>query len=112
MKSKSVVSLFVVALMLCPAFAFAADQQNPVVVDETVAVAEDTANGNVVGEAVQTDELYAPATAKDIKSEAKADIEEVKETAAEETAEVKAGEKEAVKDIKAEEKEALKEAKM
>jgi hypothetical protein len=112
MKSKLVVSLLVVVTMLCPAFAFAAEEKGPVAVDETVVVAEDTATGNVVGEAVEVDELYAPANAKDIKAEAKADIKEVKETAAEETAEIKAEEKEAVKDIKAEEKEALKETKM
>ena len=92
------IAIFVVAIMLCPAFAFAAD---PVAVDETVVVAEDAATGDVVGEAVETDELYAPATAKDIKAEAKEDIKEVKGEA-----------KEEVKDIKAEEKEALKEAKM
>ncbi|MEI7751680.1 MAG: hypothetical protein WCJ71_06270 [Candidatus Omnitrophota bacterium] len=100
MKSKLVVSLLVVATMLCPAFAFAADQ-SPVAVDETVVVAEDAATGDVVGEAVETDELYAPVTAKDIKAEAKEEMKEVKEEA-----------KEDVKDIKAEEKEALKEAKM
>lgn len=99
MKSRLVVSLLVVMAMLCPAFAFAAEQ-NPVVVDETVVVAED-AGGDVVGEAVVTDELYAPETAKDIKAEAKEEIKEVKEEA-----------KEEVKDIKAEENEALKEAKM
>ncbi len=93
---KSIVIL-VVAIMLCPAFAFAAD---PVAVDETVVVAED-AGGDVVGEAVVTDELYAPATAKDIKAEAKEEIKEVKADA-----------KAEVKDIKAEEKEALKESKM
>lgn len=101
MKNKLVVSLLVVMTMLCPAFAFAAEQQEPVAVDETVVVAEDAKTGDVVGEAVEVDELYAPATAKDIKAEAKADIKEVKEEA-----------KEVVKDIKAEEKEALKEAKM
>ncbi|MFA7255846.1 MAG: hypothetical protein WC133_07145 [Candidatus Omnitrophota bacterium] len=100
MKSRLVVSLLVVMAMLCPAFAFAAEQ-NPVVVDETVVVAEDAKTGDVVGEAVVTDELYAPETAKDIKAEAKEEIKEVK-------AEAKAE----VKDIKAEEKEALKEAKM
>ena len=71
MKIRMAVSLLVIATMLCPAFAFAAQQQEPVAVDETVAVAEDTSTGNVVGEAVETDELYAPATAKDIKAEAK-----------------------------------------
>jgi len=101
MKSKSVVSFWMVAMLLCPAFAFAAEQQKPVAVDETVVVAEDATTGNVVGEGVQVDELYAPATAKDIKAEAK-----------EETKEVKAAAKEVVKDIKAEEKEALKEVKM
>lgn len=100
MKSKLVVSLLVVLAMLCPAFAFAADQ-SPVAVDETVVVAEDATTGDVVGEAVEVDELYAPATAKEIKSEAKAEVKEVKEEA-----------KEEVKEIKAEEKEALKEAKM
>jgi hypothetical protein len=90
MKSKLVVSLLVVLAMLCPAFAFAAQQQDPVAVDETVVVAEDATTGEVVGEAVEVDELYAPATAKDIKAEAKEEIDE----------------------IKAEEKEALKEAKM
>jgi len=99
MKSISVVSLLVVAILLCPAFAFAAEQE-PVAVDETVAVAEDAVTGDVVGEAVEVDELYAP-TAKDIKAEAKEEIKEVKEEA-----------KEEVKDIKAEEKEALKEVKM
>ena len=98
MKSKLVVSLLVVATMLCPVMAFAAD---PVAVDETVVVAENAKTGAVVGEAVETDELYAPATAKDIKAEAK-----------EETKEVKAEAKVEVKDIKAEEKEALKEVKM
>ena len=82
------IAILVVAIMLCPAFAFAAEQK-PVAVEETVAIAED-AGGDIVGEAVETDELYAPATAADIKAEAK----------------------EAIKDIKAEEKEALKEAKM
>jgi len=91
-------AILVVAIMLCPAFAFAAD---PVAVDETVVVAEDAATGDIIGEVAETDELYAPATAKDIKAEAK---EEIKETKAEEKAEVK--------EIKAEEKEALKEAKM
>ena len=109
------VTILLVAILLCPAFAFAAEKA-PVAVEETVAVAEDAKTGDVTGEAVEVDELYAPATAKEeaknIKAEAKSDIEEVKETASEETAEVKAGEKEAVKDIKAEEKEALKEAKM
>lgn len=100
MKSKLVVSLLVVVAMLCPAFAFAAEQ-NPIAVDETVVVAEDSATGNIVGEAVEADELYAPATAKDIKAEAK-----------EEIAEVKAEAKEAVENIKEDEKEALKEAKM
>lgn len=93
------VAMLLVALMLCPAFGFAADQ-DPVVVEETVAVAEDAA-GNVVGEAVETDELYAPETAKDIKAEAKEEIKEVMDEA-----------KAEVKDIKAEEKEALKEATM
>lgn len=86
---KSIVIL-VVAILLCPAFAFAAEQQDPVAVDETVVVAEDAATGDVVGEAVEVDELSAPATAKDIKAEAKKEIKEVKEA----------------------EKEALKEAKM
>ena len=101
MKSKLVVSLLVIAAMLCPAFAFAADMQEPVAVEETVAVAEDAVTGDVVGEAVEIDELYAPATAKDIKTEARDEISEVKEEA-----------KEAIDEIKAEEKEALKEAKM
>ncbi len=85
------IAILVVAIMLCPAFAFAVEQ-DPVAVEETVAVAEDAATGDVVGEAVEVDELYAPApaTAKEIKAEAKA----------------------AIKEIKAEEKEALKEAKM
>jgi len=100
MKSKLVVSLLVIATMLCPAFAFAAEQ-DPVVVDETVVVAEDAVTGDVVGEAVEVDELYAPETAKDIKAEANEDIKEVKEEA-----------KEAIKEIKEEEKEALKEAAM
>ena len=100
MKSKLVVSFWVIAMMLCPAFAFTAEQ-SPVAVDETVVVAEDAATGNVVGEAVETDELYAPETAKDIKAEAREAGEEVK-----------AEEKEALDEIKAEEKEALKEAKM
>lgn len=96
------IAILVVAILLCPAFAFAADEA-PVAVEETVAVAEDAATGDVVGEAVETDELYAPATATatDIKAEAKEDIKEVKEEA-----------KEAITDIKAEEKEALKEVKM
>ena len=101
MKSKLGVSLLVVMAMLCPAFAFAAEQQNPVAVDETAVVAENATTGDVTGEAVDVDELYAPATAKDIKAEAK-----------EETAAVKAEAKEEVTDIKSEEKEALKEAKM
>ncbi len=98
MKSKLIMSLLVVMAMLCPAFAFAAD---PVAVDETVVVAEDMETGDVVGEAVEVDELYAPATAKDIKAEAKEEIKEVKEEA-----------KEEIKDIEAEEKEELEEAKM
>ncbi len=101
MKSKLVVSLLVVLTLLCPAFAFAAEQQSPVVVDETVVVAEDAVTGDVVGEAVEVDELSAPMSAKDIKAEAKEEIKEVKAEA-----------KEEVKDIKAEEKEALKEVKM
>jgi len=112
MKSKFVVSLLVVMTMLCPALAFAAEDQNPVATDETVVVAEDAATGNVIGEAVETDELYAPATAKDIKAEAKEEMKEVKAEAKEETREVKEEAKAAVKDIKAEEKEALKESKM
>ncbi|MFH1799322.1 MAG: hypothetical protein ABH891_00550 [Candidatus Omnitrophota bacterium] len=68
MKSKLVVS-FLVMTMLCPAFAFAAEQE-PVVIDETVAVAEDAATGDIVGDAVEVDELYAPETAKDAKAEA------------------------------------------
>jgi len=100
MKSKLVVSLLVVVAMLCPAFAFAAEQ-NPVAVDETVVVAEDATTGDVVGEAVEVDELYAPATAKDIKAEAKGEIKVVKSAA-----------KSVVKEIKKEEKQALKEVKM
>ncbi|MDD5226936.1 MAG: hypothetical protein PHV97_07140 [Candidatus Omnitrophica bacterium] len=99
MNMKSIVIL-VVALMLCPAFAFAANQQEPVAADETVAVAED-AGGDVVGEAVETDELYATETAKDIKAEANEEIKEVK-----------AEDKEAIEDIKEDETEALKEEKM
>jgi hypothetical protein len=94
------IAILVVAIMLCPAFAFAVEQE-PVAVEETVVVAEDAVTGDVVGEAVEMDELYAPATAKDIKAEAKEEIKEVKEEA-----------KEEVKEIKAEEKEALKEAAM
>ncbi len=93
------IAILLVALMLCPAFAFAA--QEPVAVEETDVVALDSETGDVVGEAVETDELYAPATAKDIKAEAKEEIKEVKGEA-----------KAEVKEIKAEEKEALKEAKM
>lgn len=91
------IAIFVVAVMLCPAFAFAAD---PVAVDETIVAAEDT-GGNVTDEAVVVDELYAPATEQDIKAEANEEMKDVK-------AEAKAE----VKEIKAEEKEALKEAKM
>ena len=72
------VAILVVAIMLCPAFAFAAEKQNPVAVDETVAMAEDTATGDVVGEAVETDELYAPATTKDIKEDEKEALKEAK----------------------------------
>lgn len=104
------VAILLVALMLCPAFAFAVEEK-PVVMDETVAVAED-AGGNVVGEAVETDELYAPATAKDIKDEAKEEIKEVKEEAKAEVMEVKEEAKQEVKDIKAEEKEAVQESAM
>jgi cell division protein YceG involved in septum cleavage len=89
MKSKLVVSLLVIATVLCPAFAFATVEQDPMAVDETVVVAEDAATGDVVGEAAEVDELYAPATAKDIKAEAKEEIKEVKE-----------GEKEALKEAK------------
>ena len=98
------IAILLVAILLCPAFAFAANQQEPVAVEETVAVAEDAKTGDVTGEAVEVDELYAPAapeTAKDIKAEAKEETKEVKEEA-----------KEEVKEIKVEEKEALKEAKM
>lgn len=95
------IAILLVAILLCPAFAFAADEAAPVAVEETAVVAQDAVTGEVVGEAVEVDELYAPATAKDIKAEAKAEIKEVKEEA-----------KEAVKEIKAEEKEALKEVKM
>ncbi len=94
------IAILVVALMLCPAFAFAAKQQEPVATEETAVVALDSETGDVVGEAVETDELYAPTT-KDIKAEAKEEIKEVKGEA-----------KEEVEDIKADEKEALKEAKM
>ncbi|MDD5226990.1 MAG: hypothetical protein PHV97_07415, partial [Candidatus Omnitrophica bacterium] len=87
------IAILAVAIMLCPAFAFAAEQKEPVAVEETAVVAEDAATGNVVGESVEVEDLYAPATAKDIKAEAK-----------EETAEVKAESKEAVKEIKQEEK--------
>lgn len=86
MKSKLIVSLLVVGAMLCPAFAFAAEQQNPVAVDETVAVAENTTTGDAVGEAVETDELYAPTTkpVKDAAEEAKESAtEEAKETSKE-----------------------------
>ena len=82
------IAILVVAIMLCPAFAFAVQQQEPVAVDETVVVAEDAVTGDVVGEAVEVDELYAP-TAKDIKAEAKEEIKEVK-----------AEEKEALKEVK------------
>jgi hypothetical protein len=99
MKSKLVVSLLVVAALLCPVFAFAAEEA-PVAVDETVVVAEDAATGAVVGEAVEVDELYAPATATDIKAEAKEEIKEVKEEAKEEVKEIKAEEKEALKEVK------------
>jgi Skp family chaperone for outer membrane proteins len=95
------IAILVVAILLCPAFAFAADDMTPVAVDETVVVAEDADTGDVVAEAVEVDETLAPMSAKDIKAEAKEEIKEVKEEA-----------KEAIKDIKAEEKEALKEAKM
>ena len=108
---KSIVIL-VVAIMLCPAFAFAANQQEPVAIEETVAVAEDAVTGDVVGEAVEVDELYAPATAKDIKAEAKEEIKEVKEEAKEAVAEINEEEKEAVAEINEEEKEALKDAEM
>jgi hypothetical protein len=92
------IAILLVAVLLCPAFAFAAEEA-PVAVEETVAVAED-AEGNVLGEAVETDELYAPATAKDIKAEAKEEIKEVKEEAKEEVKEIKAEEKEALKEVK------------
>ena len=101
MKSKLVISLLVMTTMLCPAFAFAAEQRDPGAVDETVAVAEDATTGDIVGDAVQEDELYAPATAKDIKAAAK-----------EETDEVKGDATEAVENIKEDEQEASKEAKM
>jgi len=91
------IAILVVAIMLCPAMAFAAD---PVAVDETVVVAEDAVTGDVVGEAVEVDELYAPATAKDIKAEAKEAIKEVKAEAKEEVKEIKAEEKEALKEVK------------
>ena len=91
MKIKLMAGILVAMVLLCQGFAFAAEQQDPVVTEETVAVTEDAATGNVTGEAVEVDELYAPApaTAKEIKVEAKT----------------------AIKEIKAEEKEALKEAK-
>lgn len=97
------IAILLMALLLCPAFAFAVETENPVAVDETVMMVEDAQTGDVLGEAVETDELYAPATAtaEDIKAEAKEAIEEVKDEA-----------KEEVKEIKAEEKEALDEAKM
>jgi hypothetical protein len=80
MKSKLVVSLLVMATMLCPAFAFAAEQ-NSVVDDDTVAVAEDAKTGDMVGEAAEVDELYAPASAKEetgkVKEEAKEAVENV-----------------------------------
>ncbi len=94
------VAILLVAILLCPAFAFA-EEVAPVAVEETAVVAQDAVTGEVVGEAVEVDELYAPATAEDIKAEAKEAIQEVKAEA-----------KEEVKEIKAEEKEALKEAAM
>ena len=98
------VAILLVAILLCPAFAFAAENA-PVAVEETVAVAEDANTGDVVGEAVEVDELYAPATAKE-------EAKEIKAEAKEEINEVKAEAKAEVKEIKAEEKEALKEVKM
>ncbi len=92
------IAILIVAILLCPAFAFAADDMTPVVVDEAVVVAEDAETGDVIAEAVEMDETLAPMSAKDIKAEAKEEIKEVKEEA-----------KEAIKDIKAEEKEALEE---
>jgi len=88
------IAILIVAILLCPAFAFAADDMTPVVVDEAVVVAEDAETGDVVAEAVEVDETLAPMSAKDIKAEAKEEA------------------KEAIEDIKAEEKEALKESKM
>jgi len=95
------IAILLVVILLCPAFAFAVEQQKPVAADETVAIAEDATTGDVVGEAVETDEFSAPETAKDIKAEAKEEVKEVNAEA-----------KEDVQDIKAEEKEVLKEAKM
>ena len=105
------IAILLVAILLCPAFAFA-EEAAPVAVEETAVLAQDAVNGAVVGEAVEVDELYAPATAKDIKAEAKAELKEVKEEAKEEMTAVREEEKAAVQDIKAEEKEALKETKM
>ncbi len=74
------IAILLVAILLCPALAFAAETKNPVAVDETVMAAENAATGAVNGEAVEADELYTPATAtaQDIKAEEKEALEETK----------------------------------
>jgi hypothetical protein len=73
MKSKLVVSLMVVALLLCQGLAFAEVATDEPMVTDVVAVAEDAATGEelvvaeesvngVVTDAVVADELVAPAT--------------------------------------------------
>lgn len=52
------IAILLVAVLLCPVFVFAADE-NPIAVEETVAIAEN-ATGDVLGEAVEMEELYAP----------------------------------------------------
>ncbi len=84
MKSKLVVSLMVLALLLCQGLAFAEVAKDETKVTDVVAVAQDSVKGvtenvvvadesvnGVVKEAVVADELVAPATEATKKEEVK-----------------------------------------
>ena len=72
MKSQWMIGILAAVVLICQGVAFAetAEKQEPVMVEEAVTVAEDSKTGNVVGEAVEVDELYAP-EADTVKKEAK-----------------------------------------
>ncbi len=84
MKSKLVVSLLVLAVLLCQGIAFAETAKTAPVVTDVVAVAQDSVNGvkdeavvaeesvnGVVKEAVVADQVVAPATEAVKKEEVK-----------------------------------------